>query len=297
MIVACIPAYNEEKSIARVVLTAQKYCDKVLVCDDGSGDMTPQIAESLGATVLHHSKNLGKGAALRDLFEASIDMGAKVVITIDGDGQHDADDIPAVLRPILAGDADVSIGTRFNGTNEIPLHRKVGNQILTFLTNVGATRKVEDTQSGFRAYSRKALEEIEVREDGMGVDSQILFEARKRNLRVSESGISVDYNGEGSTHHPVRHIGDVIVSMVRYAAEERPLLVLGLPALAVFGIGLVYGVLLLSIYANTSVFILAYALLAVSCILLGTMALLMAVVLFTLSNFLKRVKRANNGKF
>src|SRR5690348_3771292 len=117
-----------------MVLTAKKYCDKVLVCDDGSEDMTTQIAESLGAVVIRHSRNLGKGAALRSLFETSIEIGAKVVITIDGDGQHNANDIPTVIQPILNGTADVSVGTRFGSLNTIPLHRKFGNDVLTFLT-------------------------------------------------------------------------------------------------------------------------------------------------------------------
>jgi glycosyltransferase involved in cell wall biosynthesis len=295
LIVACIPAYNEESSIARIVLIAKKYCDKVLVCDDGSGDMTTQIAKSLGADVVHHSKNRGKGAALRSLFETSMEIGAKVVVTIDGDGQHDPNDIPRVIQPILDGSADVSVGTRFSGANTIPSYRKFGNDVLTFLTNFGAQRKVRDTQSGFRAYSLKALKEIEIRENGMGVDSQILLDARRKNLRISESDISVKYGRIASTHNPFRHVTDVVVSIVRYAAEERPLLIVGLPGLIVLGVGLVYGGLLLSIYANTRVFIFAYALLAVGSILLGTVAILVAVMLFTLSSFMKRMKKSNNG--
>ena len=95
MIVACIPAFNEEKTIARVVLSAQKFVDKVIVCDDGSDDMTAQIAQSLGAVVVRHSSNMGKGATLRTLFRTSLDAGAKVVVTLDGDGQHDAAELAA----------------------------------------------------------------------------------------------------------------------------------------------------------------------------------------------------------
>jgi len=295
LIVACIPAYNEESSIARIVLTAKKYCDKVLVCDDGSADMTDQIAESLGAVVVRHSRNLGKGAALRNLFETSIEIGAKVAITMDGDGQHDPNDIPGVIQPILDGTADVSVGTRFGSLNTIPFHRKFGNDVLTFLTNFGTQLKVEDTQSGFRAYSLRALKEIEIRENGMGVDSQILLDARKKKLRISEPKISVTYGKDTSTHNPIRHIADVMVSIVRYAAEERPLLILGLPGLVVLAVGLTYGALLMSIYANTRVFVFAYALLSVGSILLGSVAILVAITLFTLSSFMKRLKRPNNG--
>jgi len=290
MIVACIPAYNEEKTIARVILTAQKYVDKIIVCDDGSRDMTAQIAESLGATVIHHPSNLGKGATLRSLFRTSLDAGAKVVVTLDGDGQHDPAEIPVVVRPVIEGTADISIGTRFHGKNEIPLHRKAGNMLLNFLTNMGTGEKLADTQSGFRAYSRQAIEGISVREDGMGVDSQIILDARKNKLRITESRVSVTYRGETSTHHPIRHLGDVVLSLVKYAAEERPLLLLGVPGLGVLTVGVVYGALLLLTYANTHDFIVAYALLAVGATLMGVFAVLVAVVLFTVSNLFKRLK-------
>ncbi len=275
MIVACIPAYNEERTIARVVLSAQKYVDKVIVCDDGSRDMTAQIAQSLGAVVVRHPNNMGKGATLRTLFQTSLDAGAKVV------------------GPVMEGTADISIGARFHGKNEIPRHRIIGNKMLNYLTNIGNGEKLMDTQSGFRAYSRKAIEDIEVKENGMGADSQILLDARKSNLRVSESMVSVTYGKDTSTHHPIRHLGDVVLSLVKYAAEERPLLLLGLPGLAALTIGLVYGALLMSIYVNTREFIFAYALLAVGAALLGVFAILVAIILFAVSNLFKRLK---NGR-
>ena len=290
MIIACIPAYNEERTIARVVLSAQKYVDKVIVCDDGSRDMTAQIAQSLGAVVVRHPNNMGKGATLRTLFQTSLDAGAKVVVTLDGDGQHDPAEIPVVVRPVMEGTADISIGARFHGKNEIPRHRVIGNKMLNYLTNIGNGEKLMDTQSGFRAYSRKAIEDIEVKENGMGADSQILLDARKSNLRVSESMVSVTYGKDTSTHHPIRHLGDVVLSLVKYAAEERPLLLLGLPGLAALTIGLVYGALLMSIYVNTREFIFAYALLAVGAALLGVFALLVAIILFAVSNLFKRLK-------
>ncbi len=296
MIVACIPAYNEEKTIARVVLRAQKYVDKVIVCDDGSRDMTGQIAESLGAVVVRHPSNLGKGATLRTLFRTSLEAGAKVVVTIDGDGQHDPSEIPVVVRPVMEGTADISIGARFHEKNQIPLHRKVGNKFLNFLTNIGNDEKLIDTQSGFRAYSRRAIEDIEVKENGMGVDSQILLDAKKNNLKVSESMISVSYGGETSTHNPIRHLGDVTLSLIRYATEERPLLSLGLPGLAALSIGLVYGALLMTIYIQTREFILAYALLAVGATLLGAFAFLVSIILFAVSNLMKRLESNDKRK-
>ncbi len=287
---ACIPAYDEEKTIARVILSAKPYVDKIIVGDDGSKDLTAKIAESLGATVVRHSHNQGKGAILRTLFQSCLENGAKVIVTIDGDGQHDGAEIPVVIKPVLEGTADISIGVRFHGKNEIPLYRKVGNKLLNYLTNIGNGSKLMDTQSGFRAYSRKAIEEITVRENGMGVDSQILLDAKKTKLRISESMISVKYGGGTSTHNPVRHLADVVLSIVRYAAEERPLALLGLPGLFVLTVGLAYGGLLMTIYVNSHQFIFAYALLAVAATLSGLFTIFVAIILFSVSNLLKRLR-------
>ncbi len=289
IIVACIPAYDEEKTIARVILSARPYVDKIIVCDDGSRDMTAKIAESLGATVIRHPSNMGKGATLRTLFRNCLDNGAKVVVTIDGDGQHDGAEIPVVVKPVLEGIADICIGTRFHGKNEIPLHRKVGNKFLNFLTNIGDGGKILDTQSGFRAYSRKAIEEITVKENGMGVDSQILLDAKKSKLRITESMVSVKYGGETSTHNAGRHLGDVVLSLVKYAAEQRPLMLVGLPGVLALSIGLAYGALLMTIYVNSHEFIFAYALLAVGATLSGLFAIFVAIILFSISNLFHRL--------
>ena len=108
-----IPAFNEEKTIARVVLEAQKYADKVVVCDDGSSDMTAEIAERLGADVARHEQNLGYGAAIQSLFRRARELGADVLVTLDTDGQHDPREVPNVVKPILEGKANVVIGSRF----------------------------------------------------------------------------------------------------------------------------------------------------------------------------------------
>jgi len=292
MIVACIPAYNEEKTIAKIVIGAQKYVNLVIVGDDGSDDMTAEIAESLGAIVVRHEDNLGKGAILRGLFEASLKAGASVIVTLDADGQHNPHDIPLVVRPILDGKADLSIGARFSDKNHVPNYRRVGNKLLNAITNFRAASKVTDTQSGFRAYSRGAIEKIDVRDNGMSTDSQILTSAWKNNLRITESDISVSYEGDTSTYNPLRHFSSVMYGIARYAIERRPLLLIGLPGLAAVGIGLTYGLLLLRIYQQSHVFILAYALLAMGGTLLGAFSVLVAVVLFALSDQVRRITNA-----
>src|SRR5262249_12419855 len=154
-----------------------------------------------------------------------------------------------------------------------PITRKAGNKFLSVLTNFGSRQKIIDTQSGFRAYSRKAIESIVVREEGMGVDSQILKEASKNNMRISESLVSANYNQGKSKRNPLGHVSDVMMSIVNYAVEEHPLLLLGVPGLIATGIGLLYGVLALTIYSETRQFIFAYALLAVGAGLFGAFAI------------------------
>ena len=117
MIVAAIPAYNEEKTIAKVVVHAMKYVDKVVVVDDGSTDDTATIAEHLGAHLVRHDGNLGYGAAIRSCFSIARDLNSDALVILDADGQHNADDIPKLLAPIQAGEADIVVGSRFAGAD------------------------------------------------------------------------------------------------------------------------------------------------------------------------------------
>lgn len=169
-VAVCIPAFNEEKSIAKVILGVSRFANVVIVCDDGSSDMTGEIAERMGAKVIRHQTNLGKGVALKDMFALAKQMGAEVVVTLDGDGQNDPAQIPLLLKPILDGNADIVNGSRFLKDNPIPGHRRLGDKALNGFTNALSHDKLTDTQSGFRAYSRRALDETEVKEHGMGVD-------------------------------------------------------------------------------------------------------------------------------
>ena len=245
-ILAAIPAYNEEKTIGSVVLAALQHVDEVAVIDDGSTDMTASIAEMAGATVIRHGGNRGYGAALRTGFDYARANGTKVLVFLDGDGQHRAELIPSVIAPVMKGEADVSIGSRFidpEHMKSIPRYRRLGISILTRLTNfrTRASRKVKDAQSGFRAYSRRAVDALHVRETGMGASAEILWEADKHGLRVREVPVQVDYDGEGSTEGAVRHALGVVRSMIRYVETEHPIGVFGVPGATLFTIGIMLG--------------------------------------------------------
>lgn len=204
-----IPAFNEEKTIARVILGAQKHADIVIVCDDGSADLTGEIAERLGAIVIRHEKNRGYGAALQSLFKRSKELKVDVLVTIDSDGQHDPSEIPILIKPIKAGTAEVVLGSRFKndqGTADMPKYRKFGIKLITKLSNGSSGSNISDAQSGFRAYSKRALERLSLCETGMSASLEILREIKKSGLTIHEVPISCKYGSsigiKTSTENP-----------------------------------------------------------------------------------------------
>ena len=228
-----IPAYNEEKNIAGIISKLKKYTDSIIVCDDGSSDLTGDISEQLGAIVIKHSKNRGYGAAINSLFLKAKELESDVFLTLDADGQHRVEDIPIVTNPIIKNEVDLVIGSRFLDTKseEMPNYRKVGIKIITKITNLSIKEKLTDSQSGFRAYSRKALQEITPTDDGMGVSTEILIKASNLELKVAEVPIKVNYNGDTSTHDPVSHGTSVILSTIKFTSIHNPLKFYGIPAI------------------------------------------------------------------
>lgn len=214
-IVICIPAFNEANTIGRVVSRSRAFGAHILVCDDGSTDDTSREATKNGAIVACHKKNLGKGAALKTLLREASRFGSDVVVTLDGDGQHDPSDIPRLIAPVLEGTADVVIGCRFSGENRIPLYRRVGNSVLSLMTNWSAGTRIRDTQSGFRAYSSRVIPSISIIENGMGVDSEILIKLARQGFRIEEKDVAVTYGGDTSTFNPASHIIRVVWSITR----------------------------------------------------------------------------------
>jgi len=206
-IIAAIPCLNEGQFISDIVARTRRYVDKVVVVDDGSTDNTSEAAQAAGAHVIKHERKQGAGAATRSAFEAAKTYDTNVLITLDGDGQHDPDEIPKVLAPILRGEADLVIGSRFlqPNLNHAPKYRKFGIDIITWLYNLGSKFRVSDSQSGFRAHSRKLFEAIDITEKGFGFSVQVLIEARKKGFVIAEVPISCIYHSEGSSLNPIAH--------------------------------------------------------------------------------------------
>jgi glycosyltransferase involved in cell wall biosynthesis len=297
-IVAGIPAFNEEHSIARVVMETQKFSDAVIVCDDGSSDLTAEIAKRLGADVITHKQNLGYGAAIRSLFERAIEFGADVLVTLDADGQHNPAEIPRVIEPVVAGRADVVIASRFadaNGTKEMPLYRQVGAKLITKMVNGSAKNGVGDAQSGFRAYNREALGLLSLVEVGMGASIEILLEASRHNLKICEVPSTCKYKNGAvatSTVDPFTHGVSVVMSIIRLIVEERPLTILGLPGLLILFAGIGFGVWMLQIYAKNQVIVTNIALASIAFVLVSFFLLSTAITLYAIS----RLSRKMGGK-
>lgn len=284
MIVAGIPAYNEEKTIAKVILLAQKYVDKVIVCDDGSTDLTAQIAQKLGATVIRHEKNLGYGAALRSVFQETRTMNADVLLTLDADGQHDPRDIPKLLQPLLDNKADIVIGSRLlKKSNNIPTYRRFGIKLLTKVTKGYGENKLSDAQCGFRAYNRKAIESLMIRENGMGASAEILLEARNQGFRAVEVPVEAYYQGlDTSTYNPFRHGVEVLSTIIKLIVEERPLVYLGFPGIGLLSVSLFFGLWTLQIYAREGRVVTNIALASIAFGLIGAFAIFTAITLYAI---------------
>jgi glycosyltransferase involved in cell wall biosynthesis len=282
-VVVGIPAFNEEVSIAKVVVRSQKHADKVLVIDDGSTDDTAMIARALGAIVIRHEKNLGKGAGIRDCFEWAKKSGADALVTLDADGQHDPSKIPVLLDALETGDADVVIASRTERPDGMPIHRWAGARMLDHATQVKAGNRIVDAQSGFRAYSRKAIETLVAAELGMGVDSELIIKADKAGLRIVEVPVSAAYSGlDTSTHHPLMHALEVLFSVIKFVSIRHPLLFYGGFALIALATSAFYGYLTIDYYQTYGRVITNLALVSIASGLIGLLSLFTGIILFTL---------------
>ncbi len=267
----------------------KKIYDQVIVCDDGSTDLTGPIAEKMGAIVVTHPKNLGYGAAIRSLFTKFIELDADILVTFDADGQHRVEDIENVIEPIIKNKADITIGSRFLDDNntDVPTYRKLGIKTITNITNIGTESKLTDSQSGFRAYHKRVIPDIFPSEHGMGVSTEILIKANRKQLRIREVSIKVLYEGDTSTHHPVSHGVSVILSTMKFISIEHPLKFYGIPGLIFLGIGLIFMIWTIQVFSESRVVLTNVALVGLASTILATMLLMTAIMLYSLVNVVR----------
>ena len=264
-IIAGIPAYNAEGTIAKVILLTRQYVDRVIVCDQGSSDMTSDISKALGAEVIKHNENLGYGAALTTLFEKAREEGSIAMITLDGDGKHNPKDIPVLLEPIIEGEADIVVGLGlldFAHKNKAP---------------------ISDVESTFKAYNKKVIELIKLSEIVMDANIEILAKAKEAGLKVKEIPTVIPHKEDvpkGSTHNPIRRGVDMILSRVKYLSVKFPLLFYGLPGLLSLIVSAVFWSWTLDSYMRTGAIMTNVVLIAVATVIVGLMLMITGIMLW-----------------
>jgi glycosyltransferase involved in cell wall biosynthesis len=253
-VTAIIPAYNEELTIGSVVISTAEFVDQIIVVDDGSTDHTSEIAEKAGAEVIKHSQNQGKGTALKTGFSAI--KKADIIITIDGDGQHNPYEIPLLVKPIADGQADLVNGSRYmdkklKGT---PVYRRIGQTVLDKTSNINSGLKITDTQSGFRAFAVYTIPTFKFSKSGFSIESEMLMDAASNNFKIMEVQVGVSYNkgkkGSDHTKNPIMHGVGVFVRLLQDMEFRRPLYYFCIPGLVLIGIGLVMGLVFFGQYLD-----------------------------------------------
>jgi len=291
LLIIGIPAYNEEKNIASMILKLKESADKIIVCNDGSTDLTGKISEELNVITIHHKENLGYGAAIRSIFLKAKELDGDILVTFDADGQHMVTDIKNVISPIEKKQSDVVVGSRFlTKSNSVPQYRKLGINIITKVTNSTLNEKLTDAQSGFRAYSKNVLRKIIPTDTGMGVSTELLIKSSSLGFKISEVPITISYEGETSTHNPVSHGVDVLLSTIKYTALERPLKFYGIPAMVFLVIGFSFTFLSIQFYADVGRLSTNLTLISAGTVLIGVILAVTAILLFSLTSIVKEKK-------
>ncbi|GAH36024.1 unnamed protein product, partial [marine sediment metagenome] len=260
----------------------------VIVVDDGSTDHTSRVAELAGASVVRHEENMGYGSTIRSILAEAKKQNADILVILDADSQHNPDEIPSLVKAVSEG-SDVVIGSREIQRNEIALYRRLGQRVLSRLTNVASRKKLSDTESGFRAYSRKAINTLELKETGMAVSSEIVSDATAKGLKITEIPVSVIYTKDGSTLNPVRHGIGVVNRILVMISERRPLFFFGLFGGILLVLGLVVGTLVIwNYYFSTNVLATGTALISILLVTAGLLSIFTGIILNVL------VKRIDN---
>jgi glycosyltransferase involved in cell wall biosynthesis len=294
LVIVGIPAFNEENTISGVIVECMKFAHIIIVCDDGSADSTADIAEKLGAITIRHDKNVGKGQALRSIFEACVKFNPDVIVTIDADGQHDPQEIPQLIKPIVNGESDVILGNRYLAplSYKIPLYRRVGLHFINWLGKKAHKSNISDSQNGFRAYNAKALKVISLFEsNGFSVESEQIILAQKAGLRIEEVAVSTKYEGlyRTSKKSPLTHGLGLIGYLLKVIVEDRPLVFLGIPGIVSLLIGLSFVVWMFEIYSIEHNIVTNIALASVAFTLIGIFAVFASITLYSISRMSQKL--------
>jgi glycosyltransferase involved in cell wall biosynthesis len=291
-LVAVVPAHNEERFIGSVVIKLKNYADEVIVIDDGSTDMTASIASAAGAIVERHGNNLGKGIALNTGFKKARQLEADIVVTIDADGQHSPEELDMVVAPLKAGEADIVVGSRYlEPRSDVPKHRIWGHKVFNFLTNLTSGLPVTDSQSGYRAFSAKALTAISFYSYGFSVESEMQFIANENDLRLIEVPITIRYSDKPKRSVVKQGMG-VLNGILYMTSQYRPLLFFGVLGLISLSIGLGWGVKVLDIFYTSQKLAIGSAVLSVLFVIIGAVSFSTGIILHSIRAMVKNLLSA-----
>jgi len=286
VIIVGMPAYNEEKYVGSVVLQARQFADEVVVVDDGSSDRTAQVARLAGATVIQHRENRGYGATVQTVLAEAKKRNPDALVLLDADGQHNPEEIPSLVSAISSG-SDVAIGSRKIKSEDIPAYRRFGQKIIAYFTRVLSRSTLSDTESGFRAFSRKAISVLEPKERGMAISAETISEATAKGLKIAEVPISAIYTRDGSTLNPVKHGIGVLNRVMVMISERRPLLFFGLAGGIAITLGIGAGILVLKALFTVNELAVGTALVSMLLITAGILCIFAGVILNVL---VKRIR-------
>lgn len=290
IIVAVIPAYNEELTIGSVLLLSAKYVDQCIVIDDGSSDRTSGISSAAGATVITHPENRGKAYALFKGLDVARRHQPDVVVFMDADGQNNPAEIPTLVAPIIRNEADLVIGSRFLGTvSDIPAYRKIGQKTLNYVTNMHTEYEGTDSQSGFRALSKKALNHFDFTSEGYNIESDMISHFMQKGLVIVEVPVSVRYDVPNKhKKNPLAHGYDVMANLIGEIGYRRPLLLFGILGLACIIIGASAGFWAISFYYLNNILPFGPTIAAVLFVILGMLLMVSGLILNSLIMIMKK---------
>lgn len=281
-VIAAIPAFNEEKYIGTVVLKTRQYVDEVVVVDDGSTDQTANVARLAGATVIQHEQNKGYGASLQTLLAEAKKRDLNIFILLDADSQHNPDEIPHLIKPVSEG-FDLVIGSREGQRAGIPRYRRIGQRVISYFSGILSGKKLADSESGFRVFSRKAIAVLDLRESGMAVSAETIAKAAEKGLKITERPISVRYTRDGSTLHPVIHGFEVLGRIIAMISERRPLFFFGLGGVILVVLGFLAGIRVLNIASGGGGIATGTALVSILLLIIGVFSVFTGIILDVLT--------------